>query len=105
MKWFKDLFNNKIRFTKERLLHISKSHPEMKSQLRKVKDTLLTPDNVIISKVDLNVNLYYKYYNKTPVTDKYLCVVVKILSEDIFIITVYFTNKIKRGKIKWQEKK
>ena len=35
----------------------------------------------------------------TPVTEKYLCVVVKV-----FIITAYFTDKIKRGEILWKRK-
>ena len=46
----------------------------------------------------------FAYYDTTPVTEKYLCVVVKELTDDIFIITAYFTDKIKRGEILWKRK-
>ncbi len=103
MKWYKDLFNNKIRFSNERALHIKDTHPEMYGQFSKIKVVLSNPDEVLISKTDAAVCLYYKKYKHTPVTDKYLCVVVKTSGEDNFIITVYFTDKIKRGKIKWKK--
>ena len=40
----------------------------------------------------------------TPVTDKYLCVVVKVLTQDLFIITPYFTDTIKKGEVLWEKK-
>jgi hypothetical protein len=40
----------------------------------------------------------------TPVTEKYLCVVVKVLAGDLFIITAYFTDTIKKGIILWKKK-
>jgi len=45
-----------------------------------------------------------QHIETTPVTEKYLCVVVKILVSDLFIITAYFTDTIKRGKIVWEKK-
>lgn len=104
MKYYKDCFHNKISLNDERDSHIQYSHPEMIGQMLKIKQTLLQPDCVIISKTDEKVNLYYKHYVKTPVTSKYLCVVVKLL-KDMFIITSYFTDTIKRGKKIWQKKK
>jgi hypothetical protein len=35
------------------------------------------------------VELFYKWYAATPVTAKFLCVVVKALPDDPFMITVY----------------
>ncbi len=105
MLYLNDIYKRKIRFTDERRLHIENTHPEMRKQIDKIKQTLLEPDCIIISQTDKNVNLYYKYYPITPVTEKYLCVVVKTLHNDSFIITAYFTDTIKRGEKIWEKKR
>ena len=66
--------------------------------------TLINPDVIVKSRTDPDVELFYRHYDTTPVTEKYLCVVVKILVSDLFIITAYFTDTIKRGKIVWEKK-
>lgn len=104
MQWFTDLKRRKIRFTIERKNHIKVDHPEMSEQINKIKKTLLNPDTIIKSKTDQNVELFYKLYEKSPVTEKYLCVVVKILDDDVFIITAFFTDTIKKGEILWEKK-
>lgn len=104
MKWFKDLNDRYIRLTEERQEHIETDHPEMQGQIDKIRETLIDPDIIVRSRTDSNVELFYRYYNITPVTEKYLCVVVKVLSDDMFIITAYFTDKIKRGEILWKRK-
>jgi len=65
---------------------------------------LLYPDIIVKSKTDLEVELFYRCYDVTPVTKKYLCVVVKVIVGDWFIITAYFTDTIKRGEILWERK-
>ena len=40
----------------------------------------------------------------TPVIQKYLCVVVKVLFDDLFIITAYFTDTVKGGEILWEKR-
>lgn len=104
MKWFKDIHNRRIRLTHERQEHIETDHPEMSDQIDKVQDTLLNPDMIVKSRTDPEVELFYRYYNITPVTEKYLCVVVKVLTDDFFIITAYFTDSIKRGDVLWERK-
>lgn len=104
MKWFKDLHNRQIRLTYERQEHIETDHPEMSGQIDKIQDTLLNPDQIIRSRTDPDVELFYQHYDITPVTEKYLCVVVKVLIDDLFIITAYFTDTIKRGEILWKKK-
>ena len=76
----------------------------MARQIDKIQETLLNPDVIVRSRTDSNVELFYRHYNVTPVTEKYLCVVVKVLSNDRFIITAYFTDKIKRGKVLWKRR-
>lgn len=104
MKWFKDIHNRRIRLTDERQEHIEADHPEMYGQIDKVQDTLSNPDIIVKSRTDPEVELFYRHYYITPVTEKYLCVVVKVLVGDLFIITAYFTDTIKRGEVLWERK-
>lgn len=76
----------------------------MVGQLDKIKETLAQPENVVKSNADDFVELFYRKYDKTPVTQKYMCTVVKILNTDAFIITAYFTDSIKSGELIWTKK-
>ncbi|MCX9014678.1 MAG: PBECR2 nuclease fold domain-containing protein [Candidatus Methanoperedens sp.] len=104
MKLFKDIHSREIRLTPERMEHIESDHPEMSGQITKIQNTLKNPDVIVRSKTDPEVELFYRHYDKTPVNEKYLCVVVKVLVNDLFIITAYFTDSIKRGIILWEKK-
>ena len=104
MEIIKDYHNRNIRFTDDRKDHIEQDHPEMLNQYDKIKDTLKSPFMIIRSKTDNDVELFYKKYSRTPVTEKYLCVVIKSRIEDSFIITAYFTDTIKKGEIVWEKK-
>jgi hypothetical protein len=101
MKWFEDVFNRNIRLTDERLEHIELDHPEMSGQIDKIGETLATPDFVVKSRTDSEAVLFYKHYSETPVGGKHLCVIVKVRGDDLFILTVYFTDTIKRGETLW----
>lgn len=59
---------------------------------------------VVRSRTDSSVELYYRHYDTTPVTEKYLCVVIKVLKDDAFTITAYFTDSIKRGEVLWRKR-
>ncbi|MEW5801621.1 MAG: hypothetical protein AB1847_05890 [bacterium] len=104
MAFFKDFRNRHIRLTHERQNHLETDHPEMFGQIDKIEHTLTNPDIVVRSKTDPDVELFYRHYPATPVTEKYLCVVVKVLAGDMFIITAYFTDTIKKGEILWVKK-
>lgn len=104
MKWFKDVYDRQVRLTNERQEHIEADHPEMPGQIDKIQNTLLNPDMIVRSRIDPEVELFYRYYDTTPVTDKYLCVVVKESTDDFFTITAYFTDSVKRGDVLWQRK-
>ena len=103
MDILKDYRGSKIRLTEERKAHILE-HPEMEDMQTGIHDTLLNPQCVVQSASDAGTNLYYRYYAKTAVRGKYLCVVVKIAEDDMFVLTAYLTNKIKRGEILWEKK-
>jgi len=89
-----------IRLTDERLAHILE-HPEMRGLERALEETLLNAERVIQSFSDPEARLYYRFYFGTLVGDKYLCVVVKIVASDAFVLTAYLTDRVKRGMPIW----
>ncbi len=103
MKIFSDYHGQKIRLTEERRKHILE-HPEMKGMLRHIEETLFKPQRVIQSVSDKGANLYYRFYIGTKVGDKYLCVVVKTVNKDAFVLTAYLTDSIKKGELIWLRK-
>ncbi|MBI2656669.1 hypothetical protein HYX03_02935 [Candidatus Woesearchaeota archaeon] len=102
MQTFVDLFDRKIILTEEIKSHILK-RPEMINHEDKIKETLNAPELLKRSVSDEKVVIYYKYYIKTPVTHKYLAVIVKINDKENFIISAYFTDRIKKGEIVWKK--
>ncbi len=100
MGLLRDYAGREIRLTDERSAHIQ-GHSEMQDQEPRISETLLIPDSVIASHHDTTVHLYHKLYDKTPVTRKYLVVVVKSLERDAFVITSSFTDKEKKGTRLW----
>ena len=104
MKWLRDIHNRQIRLTDERQEHVETDHPEMFGQVDKIQEVLSEPDIIVRSRTDPDVELFYRHYRITPVTERYLCVAVKILVEDAFIVTAYFIDTIKKGEVLWGRK-
>jgi hypothetical protein len=75
---------------------ITIKHPSMAGHDAQVQETLTDPDEVRESRSDGRVKLYYRGY-----ANLHLCVVVKHLNGDGFIITTYFTDRIKEGVVVW----
>ena len=103
MLYFRDLKNRSIRLTEERLHHFEADHPEMAAQTPSISETLAPPDRIVRSRSDSTVELFYMWYLATPVTTKLLCVVVKVLPDDHFIITSYYTDAVKGGEVLWEK--
>ena len=101
---FIDNRNRRIRLTDERLSHIETDHPEMRNQVARIQETLAEPDRIVASRSDERAELYYRFYLLTPVTSKFLCVVVKDSEDDGFVVTAYYTNTQKKGTLLWQKK-
>lgn len=72
-------------------------HPSVKGKEKCVKDTLVQPDQIRVSKKDHDVYLFYKKYR-----NKSLCVITRTRGNKGFIITAYYTKKIKEGELKWK---
>lgn len=98
---FKDYLGRDIRLSDNRWEHIL-TRAEMIDQKEKIKETLLNPDKIKKSRYDSEVLLYYRLYEKTPVTKKYLMVAVKVDNGVGFILTSFFTDKIKAGETEWE---
>ena len=104
MQLFTDVHGRILRLTDERNTHLQTAPPEMSDQLPRIVATLAHPDQIVQSRTDSTVELFYKHYPSTPVTSKFLCTVVKVLPEDYFVITAYYTDTIKRGDVLWTKK-
>ena len=74
----------------------------MEGQYLKLKETLLKPDRIVSSNSDPSVNLYYRKYSTELVGEKYLCMVIKTKETDVFMLTAYFTDAIKKGDEIWK---
>ena len=105
MESFRDVHNRSIRLTEERRQHFEAAHPEMAGSVFRISETLANPDRIVRSVTDETVELFYRHYSTTPVTSKFLCVVVKFVIDDYFVITAYYTDTVKRGESLWQKSK
>ena len=100
MHLYVDYQGIRIRLSEERLAHILE-HPEMKDVEPRIQQTLARPERVIESLSDSQARLYYRLYVGTRVGNKHLCVVVKMLEADAFVVTAYLTDKVKKGRQLW----
>ncbi len=88
-----------IRTTRSHWELITKvKHPEMKGKEAEVKECLRNPVEIRRSADDPDVYLYYLPYDR-----HFICVVVRYLDGDGFIITSYITDKIKEGETVWKK--
>ena len=46
---------------------------------------------------------YYRCYVGTRIGNKHLCVVVKVIEADAFVVTAYLTDKVKKGRQLWPQ--
>lgn len=76
-------------------MHIKYKHVELDSQISKIVSTLQEPDFVYYSPQEENYQ-YVRLFKETPVSEKYLLVIVKHLNEEGFVITGFFVSKVKR---------
>lgn len=100
MKIIQDCFGQAVRLTDERMAHILE-HPEMIGMSMEIENVLTRPHTVRRSRSDGTVKLFYEYYAQTIVGGKWLCVVVKCLQDDAFVVTAYLTDKPKTGENLW----
>lgn len=76
---------------------VSMKHPVMAGREGEVQETLSHPDQVRQSQRDAKVYLFYRLIAEK----RWVCVVVKRLNANGFIITTYPTDAIKEGERIW----
>lgn len=101
MTRFTDYAGREVRLTDERRRHLL-SHPEMVWIEPLLERAIASPERVVRSLTDDTVLLYYREAATPEFGEKLLCVVIKHLPSDSFVITAYLTDKIKRGETLWK---
>jgi hypothetical protein len=94
MTWLfeiEDISGRQIHLSKERWHHIQK-HSLMSSKIQQIQETLQKPDALKEFVHDANVRFYFRWYKRMK---QYLFISVKYLNGDGFIITSFYTDKIK----------
>ena len=94
-----DFQGRAVFLTEEAWLHtILPPHDYMGEMPEAVLETVQHPDDVRKSNTrPETVRLYYRRFSDTPVGDKWVCVVVKYLPDEAYILTAYATDRIKAG--------
>ncbi|MFH1187976.1 MAG: DUF4258 domain-containing protein [bacterium] len=97
----KCVLSKQIRTSEEYWNYISQvKHADLADRMQDVLEALSNADEVWKNDKAQNIFLYYKKIN-----NYWICVVVKILNGDGFIVTAYITSKSKRkGKKIWTKK-
>ena len=66
-----------------------------------IERVLTAPQTVRRSRSDDTVRLFYEFYAQTMGGGTWLCVFVKYLEDDAFVVTAYLTDKPKTGDSLW----
>ncbi len=89
-----DSSGRKIHLSKKQWAHIRKKHPEIED-LEMLKEGIEKPDKVTNYNYDPSVHYYYKFYKHIKFSKRFLCIAVKYLNGEGYIITAYFDRRIK----------
>jgi len=68
----------------------------------KNKQVIQNP-KVVLEGATKDTRICYRFYQSTPVTSKYLAVIIKLLNREGFIITSYFTQRMRKGVVVWRK--
>lgn len=88
-----DKSGRKIHLSKERQNHIRKKHPEVED-FELIKETLLKYDKSLSNIYEHSVYYFYKFFKHKKPPKRYLCVAIKFLNGEGYVITAYFDKKI-----------
>jgi len=92
----------RIRLTEVQWLHVVFFHPEVEREQGKIREVLAKPE-IVVEGATEDTRICYRFYSSMPVASKYLAVVIKVLDGEGFIITSYFTERVRRGKVLWRK--
>ena len=93
----------RIRLSKRVLNHIIQRHPEVKTHIHKIVETVQDPDMIVRGMRGELKSL--KFYPALHVGPKYLVVIYREVHEEKVIITAYLTSHAARvkGEIIWRK--
>lgn len=97
-------FSKRLILTRGKYEHVCERHSEVFGEVDKLRETLASPQIVRRSVYDERVWLFCRYFEETPVTEKYLMVAVRIINDEGLVVTSYFTDKVKMGEEVWRER-
>jgi len=92
-----------LRLTNRVWKHVCTVHPELRGELEKVNQTMMSPD-LIKQDNRADTFVFYKFFTKTIVSPKYLVLVIKYLNAEGLLSTGYFTGRIRKGEILWKRR-
>ena len=91
----------KVRLSEVQWRHILFFHPEVDGEQGKIMEVVKKP-GIVLEGATGDTRICYRFYPSTPVASKYLAVVVKVLDGEGFIITSYFTERVRKGLVLWR---
>ena len=89
-----DKTGRKIHLSKKQWTHIRKKHPEVED-IETIKQTIEKYDKITNYGFDSSVHYYYKFFKHKQPPNQYLCIAIKYLNGEAYIITEYYTKNIK----------
>jgi len=91
----RDAWGVPIRLAEERWHHVEHRHPEMAGEMKRVVETLGSPDYVVEG--DWGSLMAVRLYERTPLTRKHCVAVYRQTSAaDGFLATAYFASLVPR---------
>ena len=69
-----------------------------------IPKVLRQPEIVRRSRSDSAARLFYRFYARTVLGGKWLCVVVKYGEHDAYVVTAYLTEQPKAGEELWPKR-
>lgn len=100
-KFYCSYLETEVILTLERKTHVRTYHPDVQKHTGKIREVLLSPDQIRESKYDEDAILFYKFYPEIK-GGKYVSVVVKKGARNV-ILTCYLTDRIKGGALLWKK--
>jgi len=91
-----DKSGRKIYLSDKQWIHIRKKHPEIKD-LDMLKEGIEKFDKITNYSYDPSVHYYYKFYKHQKKLKRFLCIAIKYLNREGYIITAYFNKNIRQN--------
>ncbi|HJX50182.1 MAG TPA: hypothetical protein VJ438_01835 [Candidatus Nanoarchaeia archaeon] len=89
-----DKSGRKIHLSKKQWAHIRKKHPEIED-FEMLKEGIEKFDKVTNYGYDPSVHYFYKHFKHKQPPNRHLCIAIKYLNGEGYIITAYFDKNIK----------